>query len=88
MHLASLNRPQRVILIIGFGVALYIFGIWLTTPAFPANGWVGYAPLATSLGRDRFGRDAELILWLIFVVLWVVTSSYLLRTKVADAEHP
>ena len=75
-------------MIIGFGVALYIVGTRLTTPEFPiSTGWVGYAPLTSSIGRARLSRDADLILWLVLIALWVIPSSYLLRTRAADHDQ-
>jgi heme/copper-type cytochrome/quinol oxidase subunit 1 len=88
MHLPWLNRSQRVVLVVGFGVTLYILGAWLSAPEFPVStGWVGYAPLTSSFGRTRLGGGADLILWLVLIALWVAASSYLLRTRTSNRDQ-
>ncbi|MDH2902578.1 MAG: hypothetical protein PXZ08_01325 [Actinomycetota bacterium] len=88
MHAPWLNRSQRVVLVVGFGVALYIFGLWLSTPNFPANtGWVGYAPLTSSFGHTSLSNGADLILWFVLIAVWVSASSYLLRTRPSSRDE-
>jgi len=88
MHFSWFNRSQRVVVVIGFGVALYILGAWLSAPEFPVNaGWTGYAPLISSYGRARVVGRADLILWLVLTAIWVAASSYLLRTGPSNRDH-
>ncbi len=88
MHVPWLNRSQRVVVVVGLGVALYLLGAWLSAPVFPVStGWVGYAPLATSFGRTRLSGGADLIVWLVLILLWVAASSYLLRTRNSRDDH-
>jgi len=85
MHLPWLNRAQRIVVVIGFGAALYVVGAWLSTPGFPMNsGWVGYAPLSSSFARARLTGLADLVVWFTLTALWVLGSAYLLRTRASD----
>ena len=88
MHLPWLNRSQRVVVVVGLGVTLYLLGAWLSAPVFPVStGWVGYAPLSTSFERTRLSGGADLIVWLVLILLWVAASSYLLRTRNSCHDH-
>jgi hypothetical protein len=87
MHLPWLNRSQRIVVVIALGVALYVLGTWFTAPQFPvASGWVGYAPLTSSLVRMRLSGGAELFLWFTLIAVWTVVSSYLLRTRTTNRD--
>ena len=88
MHLPWLNRSQRVVIVVGLGIALYLFGLWLSEPNFPGvTGWVGYAPLQSSFARSVASGANDLVMWLVLTTLWVVAASYLLRTRPSSRDQ-
>lgn len=76
-----INLPQRVVIVVGLGAAIYVFGLWAMTwgsPAPFATGWTGYAPLeSTAYGLQPWAR---LLVWLVLIAMWVVTSALVLRS--------
>jgi heme/copper-type cytochrome/quinol oxidase subunit 1 len=63
----TLNRGQRVVLVVALGAGLDVAGSWLTA-SDRLTGWTGYAPLSTSstlrrpLSHDaRMGADRHLV---------------------------
>jgi hypothetical protein len=87
MHLPWLNRSQRIVVVIALGVALYVLGTWFTAPQFPvASGWAGYAPLTSSFVRMRWSGGADLVLWFALIAVWVLVSTYLLRTRTTNRD--
>jgi hypothetical protein len=78
-----INMAQRVILVIGLAMALYLFGGWINTrgSATP-SGWVGYAPLQTYGPQNIVGGFhpwVRLVIWIALVLVWVIASVLLLR---------
>jgi len=85
-----LNRGQRVVGVVGWGVVLFAVGLYLSTylggsssDASFGNG--GYQELQYAAG-PRFTTLDELLLALGIVVLWLVGSVLLRRTPKADEE--
>jgi hypothetical protein len=83
------NRGQRVVLVVGLGVALYFFGGWFTTRGTGAqHGWVAYAPLSNTYNTPNvfggFHPWVRLVIWLLLILVWVVASVALLRTTRDD----
>jgi hypothetical protein len=83
-----LNLAQRIVTIIGLGIALGIFGLWVTTRG-GISGWVGYAPLSTSAAyrsnlsvvfRGGLHPWVRLAIWLALTVVWTGASIALLRS--------
>jgi len=65
-----MNLGQRIVVVIGLGVGLMVFGEWATTPR--AYGWVGFAPLSNSATYSPFGGGfhpwVRLLIWLALVI--------------------
>ena len=70
---------------VGLGVALYVFGGWITTRGGPGSGWVAYAPLSTTPdapdGIVGLHPWVRLLIWLALVLIWVIASVLLLRSR-------
>jgi hypothetical protein len=85
MRNGGLNRVQRIVIIIGLGVGLYVFGGWITTRgnAGAGYGWVAYAPLSTTASPQPIGGLhpwVRLLIWLALILLWMIASLWLLRS--------
>lgn len=95
MQRRQLNLPQRVVLVVGLGAALYFFGGWATTWGSGAS-WNGYAPLQSSASFSPFIAGlfpwVRLCVWFILVAVWVGVSLVVLRspaaTDVGDRSSP
>lgn len=80
MESPSLNRAQRIVIVIGLGLALYLLGGWLTTLGTrPLVGWTGYAPLSTVNVFGGIHPWLRLVIWFLLIALWVGSSLGLLR---------
>jgi hypothetical protein len=77
-----LNRSQRVVGIIGLGLALYSFGMWATAIGVHGlTGWTGYAPLQSgnpSLVVGGLHPWVRLLIWLVLIGVWTGVSAVLL----------
>jgi hypothetical protein len=83
-----LNLGQRIVIVIGLGVGLAVFGLWATSQGI-ASGWVGYAPLSSSAAYRSSLSIAfagglhpwvRLVIWLALIVFWTVVSIVFLRS--------
>lgn len=81
MRVRPLNGPQRAVLVVALGSALYLFGQWLLeTWEFGGRrnfGWVAYAPLSNSInvGQLRILHPwVVLLFWLVLLGLWTLGS--------------
>jgi hypothetical protein len=85
MRSGGLNRVQRIVITIGLGLGMYVFGGWITTRGGPGSGWVAYAPLSNTLGpSDAIGGLhpwVRLLIWLALIAVWVMASVWLLRSS-------
>jgi len=88
-----LNLPQRVVLVVALGAALYLVGSWITWRASRsfATGWTGYAPLTNAahfpgIGPSRLHPWVQLAIWLALVGIWVGGSLLVLRDRAADRD--
>ncbi len=86
--MGRLNRAQRIVTAIGIGFACYFLGTWAMTwgSRAPAGylGWSGYAPLGRPLLVPNVGDVqpwTRLVILLALVVVWVVASAIVLRTR-------
>ena len=80
--MARLNLSQRVVILIGLGAALYVFGEWTRTLGSHPAGWIatrGYKALVFAPGG--LDRWAQLLIWLALLVIWVVASALVLRSS-------
>jgi hypothetical protein len=79
----SINYAQRTILAVGLAGALYIFGTWLTSlDTHVPVGWVAYSPLNSQF--NGLHPWVRLVIWIVLIVVWVVASLVLFRTKTPD----
>jgi heme/copper-type cytochrome/quinol oxidase subunit 1 len=85
-----LNRPQRIVAVIAWGMALGAAGLYLTSLGSASGfGWYAYAPLAHSVAFPHTGLPgwARLIIWLALIALWALGSVWVLRPA-PEAEGP
>lgn len=79
-----LNRTQRVVIVVGLGFVLYVLGLWVGDLGLhPFTGWTGYAPLqnnAFSLVNGGLHPWVRVVLWMMLIMFWTLTSLWLLRT--------
>jgi len=87
MRFRDWNARQRIVVVIGLGIALYFFGGWITTRD-TVTGWVAYAPLSNSVNFPGAGLPpwARLLIWLALILVWMVSSLALLRTAAGSDE--
>jgi heme/copper-type cytochrome/quinol oxidase subunit 1 len=85
MHRFRLIFAQRLILVIGLGVALFFVGCWATSLGAKENfGWVAYAPLSKSAFFPPIGGLhpwVRLVIWLLLTLVWMGLALALLREK-------
>jgi heme/copper-type cytochrome/quinol oxidase subunit 1 len=77
-----LSLPQRIVVIIAFGLALVAAGVYLISLGdTSATGWYAYAPLTqtASVLRPGLAGWLRLIIWLALIGLWALGSIRLLR---------
>ncbi len=72
-------------MVVGLGVGLYALGGWITTRGtLAASGWVAYAPLSETInspaGISGLHPWVRLLIWLLLIMVWVITSAFLLRS--------
>ena len=88
MRANRLNPGQRVVIVVGLGVALYFFGGWVTTRGIGATGWVAYAPLSDTYNTPSplggLHPWVRLVIWLFLILAWVVVSIALLRSPASS----
>lgn len=79
----SLNRAQRIVLIIAWALVLDVVGTYIVTLGNLGTGWVAYAPLsgATSIPRLGLSPWLRLLVWLGLTAIWAVGSVWLLRNE-------
>ncbi|MGD0881894.1 MAG: hypothetical protein ABSB09_10030 [Acidimicrobiales bacterium] len=80
MRLRRLDVAQRAVVVIGMGIALYLFGQWLIGfwegGSAGSFGWVAYAPLsgATNPPVILLHPWVRLLIWLALTTVWVLAS--------------
>jgi hypothetical protein len=85
-----LSRPQRIVVVIAWALALAAAGIYLTSLGGASGfGWYAYAPLAHSVAFPHTGLPgwARLIVWLALIALWALGSVWVLRPA-PETERP
>ena len=77
-----MNSGQKLVIVVGLGIALHFFGGWATTHN-TFSGWVAYAPLSSTVNVPGGGLHpwVRLVIWLVLIVVWVLTSVALLRNS-------
>ncbi len=93
MKRRSLNRSQRVVIVVALGFAIYVLGQWLLeTLEFGSRanfGWVAYAPLSNSFNNVGQIRILDpwvvLLFWLLAIAVWLVASLAILRDRTDES---
>lgn len=79
----GLSKPQRVVVVIALGFALWAVGSYVVSLGSGGFGWTGYAPLTAGGGFAPLSRGLHdwlrLIIWLVLTGLWAAVSIRLLR---------
>ena len=86
----GLNKSQRVVAVIAFGLAIGTLGSYLVNLGSGlASGWYAYAPLSNALFVPR-GLHAWLrvIIWLVLIGVWALGSIWMLRPPSGDDRSP
>jgi hypothetical protein len=83
--MGRLNRGQRIVAVVGLGVALFFVGVYLSELG-SYFGWIAYAPLSkATAGTPSLTPLEDLFLRLGLVALWVAAAVVLLRdSRAAD----
>jgi hypothetical protein len=92
MKRATMNYSQRIVIVVGIGVALYFFGAWaMTWGTRGLTGWTGYAPVSNTASSTFTATSiflgtglhpwVRLVIWLIIAAAWVGSSLVLLRSR-------
>jgi heme/copper-type cytochrome/quinol oxidase subunit 1 len=84
-----LSQPQRIVVVIAFGMALWAAGIYLVNLGNEAgSGWYAYSPLSQPASL-HVGLAAwlRLIIWLALVCLWALGSIRVLRPSPQEPPH-
>ncbi len=82
----SLNRAQRVVIVIGLAIALYVLGGWVTAlGSHPPSGWVAYGPLSTQQVFGGLHPWVRLVVWVALVAVWVTSSVSILGGGASDS---
>jgi hypothetical protein len=80
----SLNRSQRLVLVVGLAAALYAFGLWLTgLGSNLREGWVAYAPLSNQFDITGLHPWVRLVVWILLIAVWAFTSAWILRDQLS-----
>jgi hypothetical protein len=85
---AKLNLSQRIVIVVGLGVALRFFGDWVTTlGSHSVFGWVSYAPLSNEsqstgpAGPGGLHYGWRILIWIALTVVWAAVSIIVLRSR-------
>jgi hypothetical protein len=84
----GLNKSQRVVVVVAFGVALGTLGSYLVTlgSGSVASGWYAYSPLSSGSLVAPTGLHPWLrvIIWLVLISVWAAGSIRVLRPSPED----
>jgi heme/copper-type cytochrome/quinol oxidase subunit 1 len=85
----GLNKPQRIVVVIAFGLAIATLASYLVNIGSVASGWYAYSPQTSALYAPR-GLHAWLrvIIWLLLIGAWALGSIRVLRASPGDAPSP
>jgi hypothetical protein len=91
MRSRTLNVGQRVIIVVGIEISLYLLGQWAIGywqfGSEGSSGWVAYAPLSAASTPPQVVLHpwVRLVIWLALTLVWVVSSVVLLRRRDSEA---
>lgn len=80
--MSSWGIAQRIILVIGLGLALAVLGRYLVSLGKTGNfGWFAYAPMNSTVSTPHPGERpwVRLVIWLGLILAWTGPSFFLLR---------
>ena len=81
-YLDRLGLAQRIVLVIGLGLALLILGTYVVSIGNPTGnfGWFGYAPPSRRILVEdtTLAPWQQLLIWLGLVALWTTASIVIL----------
>jgi hypothetical protein len=82
-----LSQPQKIVVVIAFGMALGAAGIYLVN--LGTFGWYAYSPLSQVASPPRTGLTGwlRLIIWLVLICLWALGSIRILRPSPDEPPH-
>jgi heme/copper-type cytochrome/quinol oxidase subunit 1 len=84
-----LNKSQRIVVVIAFGLAIATLGSFLVNIGSAASGWYAYSPLTNALYAPRGLHPwLRLIIWLVLIGVWALGSIGVLRASPGDASSP
>lgn len=85
--MTTLDFAQRIVLVVGMGLALCVFGLWITH--IGSHSPAGYRPmLLLRAGAGSLPRWARFLLWLVLIVAWSVASLWVLhQPKAQESER-
>ena len=87
-----MGRGQRIVLVVGLGLALAVLGRHLVSLGGTRNfGWFAYAPLNTSLDSVAHPSGlrpwARLLIWLGLIAVWTLASFGIMRSPRSRSEQ-
>jgi hypothetical protein len=88
--LSRLNFSQRIVVVVGSGVGVYLLGLWITSlGSHFFTGWVAFAPSSSTFLPNQGGLHpwVQLVIWLILICLWTGSSLFLLRNSRPDEKE-
>jgi hypothetical protein len=87
--LRSLSLPQRLVLVVGLGLGLFVAcGWWYLGELQDTNGWFTTLPAVQSTDQYFVVRERqpeELLVAIAAVIFWTVASVWLLGLRPTDA---
>jgi hypothetical protein len=83
-----LSQPQKIVVVIAFGMALGAAGIYLVNLG-NTFGWYAFTPLSQVVSAPRTGLAGwlRLIIWLVLICLWALGSILVLRPSPDGPPH-
>lgn len=76
---SGLNRAQKIVVVVGLGIGLGFFGLWLTSLDRPPAS-IAYAPFSGAyVAVGGLHPWLQLLIWLALVAVWVAASVNLLQ---------
>jgi hypothetical protein len=92
MHwIDRLNKSQRIVVVVAFGLALTAAGTYVVNLGSGlASGWYAYSPLTSGGLFTPTGLHGwlRLIIWLVLIGVWALGSMRVLQPSPGDAPSP
>jgi hypothetical protein len=82
--MTRMNLAQRIVVVVGLGAALYVFGMWaMTWGSQVSRVWIATSPLSGAFAApDVSGLHlwARLLIWLALIGLWLGAALFVFRS--------